>query len=54
MFTKTMGDSQLSRGDYSDDFHTFGLLWSPNYILVYVDMVLKVCPAPRDKFVYNR
>ncbi|KAK4446876.1 concanavalin A-like lectin/glucanase domain-containing protein, partial [Podospora aff. communis PSN243] len=41
MFMKTMGDSHLSRGDYSDDFHTFGLLWSPNYILVYVDMVLK-------------
>ncbi|KAK4233070.1 concanavalin A-like lectin/glucanase domain-containing protein [Achaetomium macrosporum] len=41
MYFKTVGYSTMSRGDYSDSFHTFGLLWSPNYILVYVDMVLK-------------
>ena len=29
-FQKTFGFSPLSSGDYSDDFHTFGLLWSPN------------------------
>ncbi|KAL2015354.1 hypothetical protein VTK56DRAFT_5772 [Thermocarpiscus australiensis] len=40
-FQKTIGFSPLARGDYSDDFHTFGLLWSPNCILVYVDFVLR-------------
>jgi beta-glucanase (GH16 family) len=37
-----MGITKLQRGDYSENFHTFGLEWSPDYIIAYVDNGLKV------------
>lgn len=41
MFAKTFGSSKLDRGDYSEEYHTFGMEWSPNYIFMYVDFVLR-------------
>lgn len=33
----------MTRGDYSDDFHTFGMEWSDSYIYTWVDSRLAVC-----------
>jgi beta-glucanase (GH16 family) len=41
MFDRTMGAGYIKRSDFSDDFHIFGMEWSPNYIFTYYDNVLK-------------
>jgi beta-glucanase (GH16 family) len=42
MFDRTIGHGSIRRKDFSDDFHIFGVEWSPNYIFTYYDNVLKV------------
>jgi hypothetical protein len=37
MFYTTSGKHNIRRTDYSDDFHTYGLEWSQNYIFMYLD-----------------
>jgi hypothetical protein len=32
----------MTRGDYSDDYHTFGMEWSDEYIYTWVDSRLAV------------
>lgn len=34
---RTTSNTQLKRGDFSDDFHTFGVEWSEDYIFTWVD-----------------
>ncbi|KAH8690186.1 putative gram-negative bacteria binding protein [Talaromyces proteolyticus] len=36
-FWRTNGVRYMTRGDYSDDFHTFGMEWSDSYIYTWVD-----------------
>lgn len=42
-FWRTNGVRYLTRGDYSDGFHTFGMEWSDSYIYTWVDSRLAVC-----------
>jgi hypothetical protein len=42
-FWRTNGVRYMTRGDYSDDFHTFGMEWSDSYIYTWVDSRLAVC-----------
>lgn len=41
MYARTTNGLSMRRRDFSDDFHTFGLVWSPKYIFTYYDSVLK-------------
>ncbi|EED20770.1 gram-negative bacteria binding protein, putative [Talaromyces stipitatus ATCC 10500] len=36
-FWRTNGVKYMTRGDYSDDYHTFGMEWSDEYIYTWVD-----------------
>ncbi|KAJ3317217.1 hypothetical protein HDU76_001283 [Blyttiomyces sp. JEL0837] len=36
-YAKTHNEYKLPSGTFSDGFHTFGLLWTPDYIQTYVD-----------------
>ncbi|KIN08760.1 glycoside hydrolase family 16 protein [Oidiodendron maius Zn] len=36
-YYRTSGVRYLKRGDYSDDFHTFGMEWGEDYIYTWVD-----------------
>ncbi|KAJ3274548.1 hypothetical protein HDU76_010705, partial [Blyttiomyces sp. JEL0837] len=36
-YSKTHSEYKLPSGTFSDGFHTFGLLWTPDYIQTYVD-----------------
>jgi hypothetical protein len=36
-FYKTFGWHSMRQGDYSDDYHTFVLEWSPDFLWTYVD-----------------
>ncbi|GAM37197.1 hypothetical protein TCE0_022f06912 [Talaromyces pinophilus] len=36
-FYRTTGVKYMTRGDYSDDYHTFGMEWSDEYIYTWVD-----------------
>lgn len=48
-FWRTSGKHNLRRTDYSEEFHTFGLEWSENYLFIYVDTRLVVSFTPVDK-----
>lgn len=41
-FYRTNGVKYMTRGDYSDDYHTFGMEWSEDYIYTWVDTRLAV------------
>jgi hypothetical protein len=41
-FWKTTGKHNIRRTDYSEDFHTFGLEWSGDYLFTYIDTRLLV------------
>lgn len=45
-FWRTNGIRYMKRGDYSEDFHVFGVEWSENYIYTYVDSRLAVSASP--------
>ena len=49
-FWRTNGVRYMTRGDYSDGFHTFGMEWSGSYIYTWVDSRLAVC---FEYFVYE-
>ncbi|KAF2258385.1 concanavalin A-like lectin/glucanase [Lojkania enalia] len=36
-FYKTSGQNRVRRTDYSNNFHTFGLEWSEDYLFTYID-----------------
>jgi beta-glucanase (GH16 family) len=36
-YFRTGGDHRLQRGDYSQEFHTYGLEWSERYMFLYID-----------------
>ncbi|KAF3914192.1 Beta-glucanase [Dactylellina cionopaga] len=35
-YWRTMGDTRLKRSDFSQEFHTFGMEWTEDYIVTYV------------------
>jgi len=41
-FAETMGTHTLKNSDFSKDFHIFGLYWSPDEIIFYVDDISNV------------
>lgn len=48
-FWRTSGKHNLRRTDFSEEFHTYGLEWSKNYLFMYVDTRLVVS----DKDLWN-
>lgn len=50
-FWRTSGVSYMTRGDYSDDYHVFGMEWSETYIYTWVDTRLAVRPLVIDSTI---